>query len=221
MKSFLNFFHSIHLKRFFIVLILFSFFVFVSAISYVSAVSNNIADSVFRLHVIANSDSNEDQELKYKVRDAVLEYMNSITEDCSSKEKAIQIAKDHEDEFYKVAKQTIEENGYDYSVNIKIGNFSFPTKTYGDISLPAGNYDALRIEIGNASGQNWWCVMFPPLCFVDVSSGVVPDESKEIMQDNLSTEEYTLISDSDSSDVKFKFGLVEFFNNINFAKTTD
>lgn len=221
MKSFFSFFHSIHLKRFLIVLILFTFFVFVSAISYVSAVSNNIADSVFRLHVIANSDSNEDQELKYKVRDAVLEYMNSITIDCSSKEESIQIAKEHEDEFYKIAKQTIEENGYDYSVNIKIGNFNFPTKTYGDISLPAGNYDALRIEIGNASGQNWWCVMFPPLCFVDVSSGVVPDESKEIMQDNLSTEEYTLISDSNSSDVKFKFGLVEFFNNINFAKTTD
>lgn len=221
MKSFFSFFHSIHLKRFLIVLILFTFFVFVSAISYVSAVSNNIADSVFRLHVIANSDSNEDQELKYKVRDAVLEYMNSITIDCSSKEESIQIAKEHEDEFYKIAKQTIEENGYDYSVNIKIGNFNFPTKTYGDISLPAGNYDALRIEIGNASGQNWWCVMFPPLCFVDVSSGVVPDESKEIMQDNLSTEEYTLISDLNSSDVKFKFGLVEFFNNISFAKTTD
>ena len=221
MKSFFSFFHSIHLKRFLIVLILFTFFVFVSAISYVSAVSNNIADSVFRLHVIANSDSNEDQELKYKVRDAVLEYMNSITIDCSSKEEAIQIAKEHKDEFYKIAKQTIEENRYDYSVNIKIGNFNFPTKTYGDISLPAGNYDALRIEIGNASGQNWWCVMFPPLCFVDVSSGVVPDESKEIMQDNLSTEEYTLISDLNSSDVKFKFGLVEFFNNISFAKTTD
>ena len=221
MKSFFSFFHSIHLKRFLIVLILFTFFVFVSAISYVSAVSNNIADSVFRLHVIANSDSNEDQELKYKVRDAVLEYMNSITIDCSSKEEAIQIAKEHKDEFYKIAKQTIEENGYDYSANIKIGNFNFPTKTYGDISLPAGNYDALRIEIGNASGQNWWCVMFPPLCFVDVSSGVVPDESKEIMQDNLSTEEYTLISDLNSSDVKFKFGLVEFFNNISFAKTTD
>ena len=221
MKSFFSFFHSIHLKRFLIVLILFTFFVFVSAISYVSAVSNNISDSVFRLHVIANSDSNEDQELKYKVRDAVLEYMNSITIDCSSKEEAIQIAKEHKDEFYKIAKQTIEENRYDYSVNIKIGNFNFPTKTYGDISLPAGNYDALRIEIGNASGQNWWCVMFPPLCFVDVSSGVVPDESKEIMQDNLSTEEYTLISDLNSSDVKFKFGLVEFFNNISFAKTTD
>ena len=221
MKSFFSFFHSIHLKRFLIVLILFTFFVFVSAISYVSAVSNNIADSVFRLHVIANSDSNEDQELKYKVRDAVLEYMNSITIDCSSKEEAIQIAKEHEDEFYKIAKQTIEENGYNYSVNIKIGNFNFPTKTYGDISLPAGNYDALRIEIGNASGQNWWCVMFPPLCFVDVSSGEVPEESKELMQDNLSSEEYTLISDSNSSDVKFKFGLVEFFNNINFAKTSD
>ena len=102
----------------------------------------------------------------------------------------------------------MKKNGYGYPVNIDIGNFEFPTKTYGDISLPAGYYDALKVEIGNASGQNWWCVMFPPLCFVDVSSGVVPDESKQIMQDNLSDEEYELISDNDSRDIKFKFSLI-------------
>ena len=108
----------------------------------------------------------------------------------------------------------IKENGYNYDVNIRIGNFEFPTKTYGDISFPAGNYDALRIEIGEAQGQNWWCVMFPPLCFVDVTSGVVPDESKEVIKDNLNEEEYNLISDNESSDVKFKFSLIEFFKNI-------
>ena len=199
------------LKRFFIVLILFSFFVFISALSYVNAVSSDISDSVFRLHVIANSDSKEDQELKYKVRDSLLEYMNKISADCSSKEEVIALAETHKEDFYKIAKQTIEENGYGYPVNIDIGNFEFPTKTYGDISLPAGYYDALKVEIGNASGQNWWCVMFPPLCFVDVSSGVVPDESKQIMQDNLSDEEYELISDNDSRDIKFKFSLIEWF----------
>ena len=209
------------LKRFFIVLILFSFFVFISALSYVNAVSSDISDSVFRLHVIANSDSKEDQDLKYKVRDSLLEYMNKISADCSSKEEVIALAETHKEDFYKIAKQTIEENGYGYPVNIDIGNFEFPTKTYGDISLPAGYYDALKVEIGNASGQNWWCVMFPPLCFVDVSSGVVPDESKQIMQDNLSDEEYELISDNDSRDIKFKFSLIEWFKNINYAKVSN
>lgn len=206
------------LKRFFIVIILFSLFVFISALSYVNAVSEDISNSVFRLHVIANSDSDEDQSLKYKVRDKVLEYMNEIAKDCTSKEEVINLAYEYQDEFEQIAENVIKENGYDYDVNIKIGNFEFPTKYYGDISLPAGYYDALRIEIGKAEGQNWWCVMFPPLCFVDVTSGVVPDESKQIMQDNLGDEEYKLISDNESSDIKFKFSIVEFFKNINFAK---
>ncbi len=206
------------LKRFLIVIILFSLFVFISALSYVDAVSEDISNSVFRLHVIANSDSDEDQSLKYKVRDKVLEYMNEIAKDCTSKEEVINLAYEYQDEFKQIAENVIKENGYDYDVNIKIGNFEFPTKYYGDISLPAGYYDALRIEIGKAEGQNWWCVMFPPLCFVDVTSGVVPDESKQIMQDNLGDEEYKLISDNESSDIKFKFSIVEFFKNINFAK---
>lgn len=218
MKKFFKSINFSFFKRFFIVLILFSFFVFISAISYVDAVSSDISDSVFRLHVIANSDSNEDQELKYKVRDAVLEYMNDISKECTSKDDVISLAYQYQDEFCQIAEQVIKDNGYNYDVNIKIGNFEFPTKNYGDISLPAGYYDALRIEIGEAEGQNWWCVMFPPLCFVDVTSGVVPDESKEVIKENLNEEEYSLISDKESTDIKFKFGLIEFFKNINLSK---
>ena len=221
MKKILNFINFGFIKRFFVVLILFSFFVFISALSYVNAVSEDISNSVFRLHVIANSDSDEDQELKYKVRDEVLEYMNEISSDCSSKEEVINLAYEHQDEFKQIAEQVIKDNGYDYSVNIRIGNFDFPTKDYGDISLPAGNYDALRIEIGEASGQNWWCVMFPPLCFVDVTSGVVPDDTKEVIKENLNEEEYDLVSDKESSDIKFKFSLIEFFKGISFAKTSN
>ena len=206
------------LKRFFIVIILFSLFVFISALSYVNAVSEDISNSVFRLHVIANSDSEDDQSLKYKVRDKVIEYMNEIAKDCTSKAEVINLAYKYQDKFKQIAENVIRQNGYDYDVNIKIGNFEFPTKYYGDISLPAGYYDTLRIEIGEAKGQNWWCVMFPPLCFVDVTSGIVPDESKKIMQDNLGDEEYRLISDNESTDIKFKFSIVEFFKNINFAK---
>ena len=190
---------------------------FICAFSYVNTVSANISSSVFRLHVIANSDSAEDQNLKYLVRDALIDYMNSVSKNSNSKDEAISIAYQHKSDFYKIAKKVINDNGYDYNVNISIGNFTFPTKNYGDISLPAGYYDALKVEIGNASGQNWWCVMFPPLCFVDISTGIVPEDSKETIKDSLHTEEYNLINNAQTADVKFKFKLLEFFQNIKLA----
>lgn len=221
MRNIFKFIDFGFIKRFFIVLILFSIFVFISAISYVNAVSEDLSESVFRLHVIANSDSKEDQDLKYKVRDSILEYINELALDCSSKDEVIALATEKQEALHDIAKKVIEENGYDYDVNISIGNFEFPTKTYGDISFPAGNYDALRVEIGEAGGQNWWCVMFPPLCFVDVTSGVVPDESKETIKENLNDEEYDLISDTESPTIKFKFSLIEFFKGISFAKASN
>jgi len=186
-------------------------YVFISAQSYVTAVSTNLSDAVFRLHVIANSNSDEDQALKLKVRDSLLDYMNEICSNCSTKEEAISIAQAHKNEFQKIAEQTIINNGYNYNVKININNFYFPTKNYGDISLPAGLYDALRVEIGDATGQNWWCVMFPSLCFIDISSGVVDDEAKESLEENLEEESYNVISETKNSNVKFKFKLIEFF----------
>lgn len=220
MKKQINFIKSSKFKSIIILLFLLCLYTCICAISYVQAVSENLSDNVFRLHVIANSDSEEDQNLKYNVRDNLLKYMNSICKDCSSKEDAIKIVYEHKDDFKKIAIDTIKNQGFNYDVNINIGNFEFPTKYYGDISLPAGFYDALRVEIGAARGQNWWCVMFPPLCFVDIGSGVVPEESKEYLENNLSDEEYTLISDNNSSEVKIKFKLIELFaqNNLLTAK---
>ena len=214
MKKFINIIKSSIFKRFITILLLLTLFVFVSALSYVSAVSNNISNSVFRLHVIANSDSKEDQNLKYIVRDELIKYMNEIAKDCTSKQEVIDLAQNNGSKFEDIAKETIKKNGYDYNVTVEIGNFDFPTKSYGDITLPAGNYDSLRVKIGNAEGQNWWCVMFPPLCFVDVTSGIVPEESKQEMQDAMPEEEYSLISKTDDSEINFKFKLVEFFKNI-------
>ena len=200
--------------RILLVLLLLIVFVCFSAYFYVTAVSSGISDSVFRLHVIANSDSDEDQALKLKVRDSLLEYMNSLCSSTSSKEEAMRIANEHIDDFTKIAQDVIAQNGYDYSVDVSVGSCDFPTKEYGDVSLPAGTYDALRVKIGSARGHTWWCVMFPPLCFVDVSSGIVPDESKEILHDTMSDEEYDLVTSSDSdSELTFKFKLVEFFEN--------
>ena len=211
MKKILNFIKNPKVKMVIILSFLLFIYSSICAISYAQNISYEIADSVFRLHVIANSDSKEDQDLKYKVRDNLLEYMNQICSNCNSKDEAINIVNQNKDTFKKIAKETITNEGYSYDVNINIGNFEFPTKNYGDISLPAGYYDALRVEIGEAKGQNWWCVMFPPLCFVDISSGIVPEESKEYMEDNLNEEEFALVSDNSSGEIKFKFKLIEFF----------
>lgn len=211
MKKILNFIKNPKVKMVIILSFLLFTYTSICAISYAQNVSTDIADSVFRLHVIANSDSEEDQNLKYIVRDNLLSYMKEICSDCTNKEVAIKIVQEHSKDFEQIAKNTIKEQGYSYDVKINIGNFEFPTKTYGDISIPAGYYDALRVEIGEAKGQNWWCVMFPPLCFVDVTSGVVPDESKEVMEENLDEEEYALISDDSNDELQFKFKLIEVF----------
>ncbi len=213
MRTLLNIICSKKVKYYILLLFLLFLYITVSAVSYVNAVSYDLANSVFRLHVIANSDSKEDQDLKYIVRDNVLQYMNSICKDACSKQDAINIANEHLDDFRDIATKTIKDNGYNYDVTVEIGNFSFPTKNYGDISLPSGFYDALRIKIGEAKGQNWWCVMFPPLCFVDVSSGIVSDESKEIMKKDLSEEEFSLISNEDNAEISFKFKLIEMLQN--------
>ena len=221
MKKFFNFMKNSHtkymVKMVFILTFLLFLYTSLCAFSYAKSTSSDIADSVFRLHVLANSDSSEDQALKYKVRDNLLDYMNSICSETTSKDEAISIASSHLDDFKKIAEDTILANGYNYTVQVQIGNFEFPTKTYGDISLPAGYYDALRVNIGEAKGQNWWCVMFPPLCFIDVSSGVVPDESKEVLKDSMDEEEFALVSESDeNSEISFKFKILELFGKSGF-----
>ena len=213
MKKFLNNIKNSKIGISITLILLLFLYTTINAISYVEAVSTDISDSVFRLHVIANSDSNEDQSLKYKVRDNLLKYMNNICSNCTSKQEAISLVTEHQEKFKQVALDTIKNEGYSYNVKINIGNFEFPTKQYGDISLPAGYYDALRVEIGEAKGRNWWCVMFPSLCFIDVSSGIVPEESKEELQNVLSDEEYSIISDNSDNGIKLKFKLIEFFAN--------
>lgn len=213
MKKIYSLFKNSKVKMVIILTFLLFIYTTVCAISYAQNISTDIANSVFRLHVIANSDSQEDQNLKYIVRDNLLKYMNELCVNCKSKEEAINLVNENKNQFKTIALDTIREQGYDYDVNINVGNFEFPTKYYGDISLPAGYYDALRVEIGEAKGQNWWCVMFPPLCFVDISSGVVPEESKELLENNLSEEEFALVSENSDAQIQFKFKLLEFFND--------
>ena len=200
------------IKYIFIILSLLFFFIFISISSYARTVSENLSDNFFRLHILANSDSENDQSLKLKVRDAILEYMNTHNFSTSTKTEVISQIEKNLENYQLIAQNVILNEGYNYPVSLEIGNFYFPTKIYGNISLPSGYYDALRIKIGNANGQNWWCSLFPPLCFVDISSGIIDEDAKSNLKENLSDEEFAIITSSDEK-IKLKFKLLEFFSN--------
>lgn len=201
-----------NLKYIFIILSLLFCFIFISISSYAHTVSENLSDNFFRLHILANSNSEVDQNLKLKVRDAIIEYMNSQDFSESSKAEVISIVEKDLENYKVIAEKVILDMGFDYPISVEIGNFHFPTKVYGNISLPAGYYDALRIKIGNAEGQNWWCSLFPPLCFVDISSGVIDENSKDNLRENLSDEEFAIVT-SNSEKIKLKFKFLEIFSN--------
>lgn len=181
--------------------------------NYNQAVETALADSVIRLHVIANSDREHDQQLKLKVRDAILENFG----DKLSTYDGIDISRAEIEknlkQIEKTAKDVIEKTGYDYSVKASLGQSDFPTKTYGDVTLPAGTYEALKVEIGNADGKNWWCVMFPPLCFVDGSCVEMPAESEEYLKSSLGGDTYEMITKSDEFPVEFKFKAYEIWQS--------
>lgn len=187
--------------------------VLVTAVSYISWQVNDIEDSVLRLHIVANSDSDEDQALKLKVRDEVVDRCGFLFENCVSAEQSIKTAADNIGFIKYVAEQVITENGYNYDADCQVTQCSFPTKQYerpGDsvVSLPRGEYNALNIKIGAAKGKNWWCVMYPPLCFVDGVASV-PYETDELLKSQLTASEYELITESDRPEIKIKFKIAE------------
>lgn len=182
--------------------------------SYSYNIQQGIADEVIRLHVLANSDEDYDQQLKIKVKDGIVKMLENELHNSMTKDETRIVLLKNLDKIEKRAEEIIKENGYDYSVNAKICFDDFPTKEYADVTLPAGEYEALKIEIGEAKGKNWWCVMFPPLCFVDSSSGIVPEESKEDLENVLTDEEFSIISDNEQNPTfKLKFKILEILND--------
>ena len=127
--------------------------------------------NLLRLHVLANSDSPIDQQLKLKVRDAIIAYLAPYLNHTTEKAVAKKVVLEQQANLIQIAEQTLRKNGATYPVSIEVGIFDFPIKSYGNLVLPAGKYEAVRILIGNAEGKNWWCVLFPPLCFVDITNG--------------------------------------------------
>ncbi len=173
-------------------------------------IQKGIANEVIRLHVLANSDNKKDQELKIKVKNGIIKMLENELHSSMSKDETRIILLKNLDKIEKRAKEIIKENGYSYDVKAKISFENFPTKEYADVVLPAGEYEALKIEIGEAKGQNWWCVMFPPLCFVDASVNEVPKKEKDKLKNILTDEEYNIITkDKGDIPIKIKFKIVE------------
>ena len=181
-------------------------------ISKIEACSYDYKEKLIRFHVIANSDAEEDQELKLKVRDEIISYLQPKLENSSSIEESEKIITSEYDNLQSISRETILDNGYEYDVKVGIEYSNFPTKQYSNVILPAGEYKALKVVIGEGKGKNWWCVMFPPLCFVDEENGVIDKSTDEKLQSVLDEEEYNLITTKNKEEgnvVKFKFKIVE------------
>lgn len=185
---------------------------------YAYNIQKGISDEVFRLHVLANSDTLDDQALKIAVKNEIINTLESELRGSKSKDETRAMLISNFEKIKNVAKKVIKKMGYNYDVSVKISYENFPTKEYGDIVLPAGEYEALKVNIGEAKGKNWWCVMFPPLCFVDGSVNIVPKKDKDILENVLTKDEYDIISKSKQKDnisLKIKFKIIELFQNAN------
>lgn len=168
-----------------------------SVVGYSKELSDELSDGIIRLHIIAQSDEIEDQEVKLKVRDAVLEKMKELDTPNDVREN-LSLLED-------TANAILCENGFEYTASAEMGRFYFPTKYYDNFALPKGEYEAVRIKLGSAQGQNWWCVLFPPLCMIDGATEEQDELLRETFGDN-----YDVVT---RKDIKFniKFKLAELF----------
>mgnify|MGYP000761745221 FL=1 len=157
----------------------------------------------------AESDSDEDQWIKMQVKEAVLDYISPILSKSQSVDESRAILTDESDGIRDVAVDTLRSLGDESDVSVYFENCYFPMKTYGDMTFPPGEYEAFRVDIGDAKGRNWWCVLYPPLCFVDAVYGEVPEESKEELKGILTEDEYRTVS---GDNVSFRFKYLKFLN---------
>ena len=174
-------------------------------------IQKDIASKIIRFHVRANSDSDEDQTLKLMVKDRVVEYLSKEMKSADSKSDSFTYIEAHLTDIEAVALQVIKEQGYDYTVNAYMTLEYFPTKSYGDVTIPCGEYDAFRIDIGENAGKNWWCILYPPLCLVQGSYGIATDESKMLLKNVLDEDEFDYISNASSESIGFDFKFLSLF----------
>lgn len=169
----------------------------------------SIASKILRFHVLANSDSVEDQAVKLEVRDAVGTYLKPYLKDVKNLKETKAVVEQQQDEIIAVAEETLREHGYAYSVQARLVTTEFPVKTYGDYTFPKGEYEALQIVLGKGEGHNWWCVLYPNMCFKGSVYEVVEQDASEELKEILSPLEYADVFDSGKVRVDFKF--LEYF----------
>lgn len=171
----------------------------------IAKTQEELAGEVFRFHVLAESDSREDQAVKLKVRDEVIGYMESAMPENISVEETKTWAKEQLGEIEKIAEDVLQKEGFDYGAKAQVTACYFPDKTYGDVFFPKGIYDALRIELGEAKGQNWWCVLYPNLCFTDAAYSVVDEEGHQELEKVLTDDEYEMVTATSKFKIKSYF----------------
>lgn len=167
----------------------------------------DVYSGTLRFHVLANSDSEEDQKLKLAVKDAVILHVSEEMNRCKTKEEAENYIRENKAEIEAVAKAVIEENGADHTVNLTVTREYYPRKTYGEVTLPAGEYDSVRILLGDAEGQNWWCVLFPQVC----TDTATPAEER-LSEAGFTSAQIRLLTDEEKPTYKIKFKILELFS---------
>ncbi len=187
------------------------FLLAVSLVCSAGKTSHAISEGVIRLHIRANSNTPEDQELKLKVRDRILKEAEKMAQDTHSTKDAEEVIVQNLAFLEDTAQDEIQKNGYNYSIDADFGKSKFPLKTYGDLTLPAGTYKALTIDIGEGKGENWWCVMFPPLCFTKEAFAKTDPVSDEILAENLGSDNYDMLK---NENIQIKFKIYEIISNI-------
>lgn len=171
---------------------------------------SEIYDTVVRLHVIANSDSEEDQELKLAVRDEIIKIVTPAVKDCTSQSEAIAAIGAIMDDIQTTAENTVRDAGYDYGVTVEIGEEHYPTKMYESCAFPEGEYVSLQIKLGQSEGQNWWCCLFPPLC-LSAASGDDKINEDAFISVGLTSDQYKMITETDTPKYKVRFKILETF----------
>ena len=167
-----------------------------------------IYDKVVRLHVLANSDSEEDQAVKLKVRDAILAITVPLLQNCETKEEAVALLEENQTLFVEAAQAVLQEEGFDDTVSIEMGLEEYPTRTYDSLCFPAGEYISMRVSLGTGEGQNWWCCLFPPLC---LGAATVRDEDAEdaCISVGFTPTQYKIITESDKPVYRARFKILE------------
>ncbi len=180
-----------------------------SVVVFCERMHDGIASGIVRLHIIANSDKECDQKIKLLVKDAIVSSQKEIFKDGIKKT----LNKEEKEKIKELALKILKEQGVSYGASVETGKFYFPTKKYENITLPAGEYDAVRVVLGTGDGQNWWCVMYPPLCFNSSAIGKADEESLNILKESMTEFEYGIVTE-ESIKIVPAFKLVEIWQTV-------